>query len=68
MAVFEVDRYRNIALVGHGGSGTDIGRDAAVDGSNNLYVVGLFDKSVDFGSGAVSTKGSIDVFLLKLTP
>jgi hypothetical protein len=51
-----------------GGPGNDRGFGAAVDESNNVYVVGEFAGVVDFGGGALQAQGLADMFVLKLQP
>jgi hypothetical protein len=48
-----------------GGTGTDLAYSIAVDGSGNVAVTGLFQNSVDFGGGSLTSAGSSDVFLVK---
>ena len=49
-----------------GGSGDEVGRNVAVDGSGNVLVTGNFaSASVNFGSGALSNAGGADIFLTK---
>jgi hypothetical protein len=40
----------------------------AVDGSGNVFAVGGFTGTVDFGAGPVSSAGMRDMFLVKLSP
>ena len=49
-----------------GGTGRDRGRKIALDSSGNIYVVGYYQQTVDFGGGDVTSNQSFDVFLLKL--
>ena len=46
------------------GTGTQ-GRDIAVNTFGDVYTVGSFDGSVDFGTGALMSAGSTDIFLVK---
>lgn len=48
-----------------GGPSDDQGINVAVDGSNNIYVVGNFVGTVDFGGGMLTSQGE-DGFVLKL--
>ncbi|MBI4702842.1 MAG: hypothetical protein HY744_17130 [Deltaproteobacteria bacterium] len=41
---------------------------AAVDGSGNVFVVGRFEGSADFGGGPLKSEGLGDIFLAKLGP
>ena len=51
----------------YGGSlGNDLGRDVAIDSSGNIYMLGAFRTTVDFGGGNVTSNGNADVFLVKL--
>ena len=49
-----------------GGTGRDRGRKIALDSSGNIYVVGYYQNTVDFGGGNVTSNGSFDAFILKL--
>jgi hypothetical protein len=51
-----------------GGPGTEFVQDLAVAPDGTAVLVGSFDASVDFGSGAVATQGAEDIFILKLSP
>jgi hypothetical protein len=48
-----------------GSSGNDLGRDVAIDSSDNIYMLGAFRTTVDFGGGNVTSNGNADVFLVK---
>ncbi len=54
-----------------GGSGDDTGRSMTVDSSDNLYITGDFNNSVDFDPGVgvfdLNSLGGRDVFISKLT-
>lgn len=50
-----------------GAASTDYGRGVAVDGSGNVYVTGYIWGDVDFGAGTLTSHGSYDAFLLKLS-
>ena len=49
-----------------GGTGTELAREVAVDGPGNVHVTGLFNGTVDFGAGDVTSAGNSDVFVTKL--
>lgn len=49
-----------------GGATTDQAFSVAVDSADDIVVTGVFQGSVDFGSGALSATGQ-DIFLLELT-
>jgi hypothetical protein len=49
---------------GPGGDQRGVG--VAVDPAGGVLVTGDFDTAIDFGSGAVASKGSTDAFVLKL--
>ncbi|MCA9664935.1 MAG: SBBP repeat-containing protein [Myxococcales bacterium] len=46
-----------------GGTSSDYGYDVAVDNSGTVYNIGYFYTSVDFGGGAVTSKGSYDIYI-----
>lgn len=46
----------------------DIAYGVAADAAGNTVTTGWFQGSVDFGSGAITSKGNKDVFALKLDP
>ena len=48
-----------------GSTGSDIGTGVAADGTGNVYVLGQFSLSVDFGGGSLTSAGSNDVCLVK---
>ena len=51
---------------GDGAEQLALGVDA--DGAGNVYAVGAFQGTVDFGSGVVNSAGSNDAFIVKLGP
>ena len=46
----------------------DIAYGVAADAAGNTVTTGWFQGSVDFGAGAITSKGNKDVFALKLDP
>lgn len=48
-----------------GGTGSDIGREVAVDGSGNVIVTGEFRNTADFSGGNLVSAGDSDIFLAK---
>ena len=52
----------------YGAEREDIGFDIAVDPAGNTVTTGWFQGAVDFGAGALASKGNKDVFALKLDP
>ncbi|MBA4811897.1 MAG: SBBP repeat-containing protein, partial [Acidimicrobiales bacterium] len=49
-----------------GGTGPDLAKGVAVDGSGNVHVTGYFSNTVDFGAGNVTSNGDYDVYVTKL--
>ncbi|MCK5856496.1 MAG: SBBP repeat-containing protein [Bacteroidales bacterium] len=53
-----------------GGANDDVPRDMKLDGSNNIYVVGVFKDTADFnfgyGQADLISKGYQDIFIVKL--
>jgi hypothetical protein len=52
----------------YGADREDIAFGVASDAAGNTVTTGWFQGSVDFGSGAIASKGNKDVFALKLDP
>lgn len=52
----------------YGAEREDIGFDIASDAAGNTVTTGWFQGSVDFGTGALASKGNKDVFVVKLDP
>ena len=50
----------------YGADREDIGFDIAADSAGNTVTTGWYQGSVDFGTGALASKGNKDVFALKL--
>lgn len=57
---------------GFGGTGTDVGLNLALDASNNVYAVGVFQGTADFDPGAgtflLNSNGAYDISITKLDP
>lgn len=51
-----------------GGMSYDDGRDLAIDPSGNIFAVGSFRDTVDFGNGPLTASSSGDLFIIKRTP
>mgnify|MGYP001549565312 CR=1 FL=1 len=51
-----------------GDSGNDFGMGLAVDGAGNVYLAGSFNGTVDFGAGALTSKGQGDVMAVAFKP
>ena len=51
-----------------GSSGYEAGNYLAVDSVDNVLVTGYFEQTVNFGGTPLTSTGSQDMFLLKLTP
>ncbi len=51
----------------YGGASSDTGTAVAVDSASNIVPVGIFSGIVDFGSGAVTSAGAADIFILKFS-
>ncbi|MCP4858662.1 MAG: hypothetical protein GY903_29655, partial [Fuerstiella sp.] len=70
--ITRLDSAGNLAwAINMGGTGADQGRDIVVDGSDNIYVTGAFQDTVDFDPGAGvanrTSAGGNDIFVLQLT-
>ena len=48
-----------------GDTGVDAGQGIAVDGADNILVTGLFQGTVDFGGGPLTSAGVSDIFVAK---
>jgi hypothetical protein len=51
-----------------GGSSSDFGRAAAVDGGGNVYITGSFEGTTDLGGGPLTSAGYSDVFVASFGP
>jgi hypothetical protein len=51
-----------------GAAGTQYGYCVAVDGSDNIIVIGSYYNEVDFGGGALVSAGDRDIYLAKFDP
>lgn len=50
-----------------GGAEDEVGRFICTDSLENVYVVGTFRDSVDFGEGTIASKGNTDIYIIKYT-
>jgi hypothetical protein len=50
-----------------GGASGEEGRSVALDGSGNVYLTGVFGGTVNFGGGALTSAGGLDIFLASYT-
>ena len=51
-----------------GAGGNQYAAGAAVDGLGQLLVTGYFEQSIDFGGGALTSAGALDMFVARLAP
>jgi hypothetical protein len=58
----------HIDSVSYGAGDFQVARGVAVDGADNVIVVGYFFDSVNFGSGSLTSAGSRDVYIAKFDP
>ncbi|MCB9317449.1 MAG: SBBP repeat-containing protein, partial [Lewinellaceae bacterium] len=57
------------AFIGQGaGAGSDRGQGIAGDAAGNIYVTGLFNGTISFGSQTLTASGVEDVFIVKYDP
>lgn len=52
-------------VLDEGGSSNDIGKAIAVDGNNNIFIMGTFEETVSLGSNVINSAGSEDFFVAK---
>jgi hypothetical protein len=65
--VAKLDQKRNwVWAVRAGGSNDDAARDVAVDGSDNIYVIGTFQGIAEFGGTTLTSGDGTDVFVARL--
>ena len=51
-----------------GGTSRDVSRAIALDGQDNVLVAGRFEGTADFAGPSLTSAGSADIFLVKLSP
>ena len=49
-----------------GGTEADYSYGLDIDSSGNIYAVGSFQSTINFGGGNITSEGSYDVFAVKL--
>jgi hypothetical protein len=54
--------------MGIGGASADMGQAVARDANGNIFVAGYFMGSVNFGGGALTSAGGMDIFVAKYSP
>lgn len=50
-----------------GGTGTDVALGVTADSTGNVVIVGSFSQQINFGGGALTSLGSSDIFVAKLS-
>jgi hypothetical protein len=58
----------NLWAKSFGGTGDDRANGVAVDASGNIFITGQFSTTVNFGQGALTCAGGLDIFVAKLSP
>ncbi len=53
---------------GMGSTGLDNGRSVSVDDTGNVYIGGEYSNGIDFGGGALTSAGDMDIFVAKYDP
>jgi len=51
----------------YGGTSEDVARAIALDNDGNIFIAGYFNGTVNFGEGDVTSEGSKDIFVTKVT-
>jgi hypothetical protein len=51
-----------------GGTGMDLGQAVAGDKSGNIFLTGTFERTVNFGTTAITASGGADVFVAQFNP
>lgn len=64
----QVDRYGIAAPIIFGGNGQNTGIGVGTDSYSNRYVTGTFTGTLSLGTFSLTSTGSLDVFVCKLTP
>lgn len=55
----------NFTAWGQGSTGDDRGNSVATDKFGNVYVIGNYGGTIDFGNGSLSLRGANDIFVVK---